>query len=75
VRVRTATFARYNVAGALLRSGGSLAAGLPELAVKHFGVGLDHALRAVFVSYRDRRAAAGRVVFTSVARNRGDHAY
>ena len=51
VPTRTATFARYNVAGALLGAGGSLAAGLPELAVKHFGVDLQSALRAVFVGY------------------------
>ena len=51
VPTRTATFARYNVAGALLGAGGSLAAGLPELAVKHFGVDLHGALRAVFVGY------------------------
>ncbi|HTO52573.1 MAG TPA: MFS transporter [Myxococcota bacterium] len=51
VRERTATFARYNVAGALLGAAGSLAAGLPELAARRFGVPLDAALRAVFVSY------------------------
>jgi predicted MFS family arabinose efflux permease len=51
VQARTATFARYNVAGALLGAAGALAAGLPELAVKHFGVDLHGALRAVFVGY------------------------
>ena len=51
VRARTATFARYNVAGALLAAAGALAAGLPQLAVKHFGVDPAAALRAVFVTY------------------------
>ena len=51
LRERTATFARYNVAGALFGAAGSLAAGLPDLAVKRFGVELDGALRAVFVAY------------------------
>lgn len=51
VQARTATFARYNVAGALLGAAGSLAAGLPELAVKHLAVDLQSALRAVFVGY------------------------
>jgi MFS family permease len=44
-------FARYNVAGALLFALGSLATGLPELAVTRFGVELSSALRAVFVAY------------------------
>jgi MFS family permease len=48
---RTATFARYNVAGALLGAAGSLAAGLPELAASHFGIELQSALRGVFVGY------------------------
>jgi MFS family permease len=51
LRTRTATFARYNVAGALLGAAGSLAAGLPDQAVKHLGVELPTALRAVFVLY------------------------
>ncbi|HTO70587.1 MAG TPA: MFS transporter [Myxococcota bacterium] len=48
---RIATFARYNVAGALLGAFGSLAAGLPDLAVKHFGVDPAPALRTVFLVY------------------------
>jgi MFS family permease len=51
VHARTATFARYNVAGTLLGAAGSLAAGLPELAARHWGVELSSALRAVFVAY------------------------
>ncbi len=51
VRTRTATFARYNVAGALLGAAGSLAAGLPELASRHFAVELQTGLRALFVGY------------------------
>ena len=51
LRARTSTFARYNVAGALLGATGSLAAGLPERAVSHWGVELQSALRAVFVLY------------------------
>jgi MFS family permease len=51
VRQRTATFARYNVAGALLGAAGSLAAGLPELLARRFEVELSSALRTVFVSY------------------------
>ena len=51
LRVRTSTFARYNVAGALLGAAGSLAAGLPEKAASQFGVELQSALRAVFVLY------------------------
>ncbi|MFI5315179.1 MAG: MFS transporter [Myxococcota bacterium] len=51
LRARTATFARYNVAGALLGAAGSLAAGLPELASTHFALELASALRAVFAAY------------------------
>jgi predicted MFS family arabinose efflux permease len=51
LRARTSMFARYNVAGALLFALGSLATGLPELAVTRFGVELSSALRAVFVAY------------------------
>ena len=51
IQTRTTTFARYNVAGALLGAGGSLAAGLPDLAVKHFGVAQESALRGVFLFY------------------------
>ena len=51
LRARTTLFARYNVAGALLFATGSLATGLPELAVLHFGVELSTALRSVFVAY------------------------
>ena len=51
LRTRTATFASYNVAGALLGAGGSLAAGLPDFAVKHFGVAQESALRGVFLFY------------------------
>jgi len=51
VRTRTGLFARYNVAGALLGAAGSLAAGLPELAAKQFGVELESALRVVFLGY------------------------
>jgi len=51
LRARTAVFARYNVAGALLFALGSLGTGLPELAVSRFGVELDAALRAMFLAY------------------------
>jgi len=51
VRARIATFARYNVGGALFGAIGSLAAGLPQLAVTHFGVESSAALRVVFLSY------------------------
>ncbi|HTO07470.1 MAG TPA: MFS transporter [Myxococcota bacterium] len=51
LRTRTATFARYNVAGALLGAAGALAGGLPDQAVTHLGVGLQDALRGVFVLY------------------------
>jgi MFS family permease len=51
VRARTATFARYNVAGSLLGAAGSLAVGLPEIAAKQFGVELQSALCAVFLGY------------------------
>ncbi len=51
LRARTAVFARYNVAGALLFALGSLATGLPELAVSQIGVELSTALRSVFVAY------------------------
>jgi MFS family permease len=51
LRTRTATFARYNVAGAFLGAAGSLAAGLPEQVARRLGVELTSALRAVFVLY------------------------
>jgi len=51
VRARIATFARYNVAGALAGALGSLAAGLPQLAVKQLGVAPAAALRGVFLVY------------------------
>jgi predicted MFS family arabinose efflux permease len=51
LRARTALFARYNVAGALLGALGALATGLPELAASRFGVDLSSALRAVFLAY------------------------
>ena len=51
VRARIATFARYNVGGALFGALGSLAAGLPQLAAARFGVEPSAALRAVFLVY------------------------
>lgn len=51
LRARTAVLARYNVAGALLFAFGSLATGLPQLAVTRFGVELTGAMRAVFAAY------------------------
>ncbi len=50
-RARTALFARYNLAGALLGALGGLATGLPELAVARLGVPLQSALRSVFALY------------------------
>jgi MFS family permease len=50
-RHRTAIFARYNVAGALLGALGALASGLPELAARRFGLELSDALRAGFWLY------------------------
>ena len=51
VRARIATFARYNVGGALFGALGSLAAGVPQLAVARLGVEPSAALRAVFLTY------------------------
>ena len=51
VRRRTTLFARYAVAGAVAGALGSLAVGLPQLAMTRFGVAEDAALRACFLIY------------------------
>lgn len=48
---RTAVFARYSLAGALVGAAGALTAGLPELLGTAFGWSLPSALRAMFVLY------------------------
>jgi predicted MFS family arabinose efflux permease len=56
---RTALFARYNVVGMFSGALGALAAGIPELAVRHGAASLASAERAVFLIY----AAMGAAVF------------
>jgi len=48
---RTALFARYSLAGALLGAFGALASGAPALAARAFDIELEAALRAGFVLY------------------------
>jgi MFS family permease len=48
---RTAVFARYNLAGALLGAAGGLASGLPERAAAACAIAQADALRAAFVAY------------------------
>lgn len=54
---RTALFARYALVGSLVGAFGTLLAALPDLAVRHLGVGMLPALQAMFLLY----AAAGAV--------------
>jgi MFS family permease len=51
VRRRTTIYARYAVAGAVAGALGSLAVGLPQLAMTRFGVTEPSALRACFLVY------------------------
>jgi hypothetical protein len=51
VRRRTSVYARYAVAGAVAGALGSLAVGLPQLAMARFGVDEASALRACFLGY------------------------
>jgi len=51
VRRRTSRFARYAVAGGIAAAVGSLAAGLPQLAVSRLGIGEAAALRGCFLVY------------------------
>jgi MFS family permease len=48
---RTAVFARYSLAGALVGAAGALFAGVPELLAKAFGLSLQSAIQAMFVLY------------------------
>ena len=48
---RTQLFGRYSLVGALVGAVGSLAAGLPEMAVATFGTSLVAALKCAFVLY------------------------
>jgi len=48
---RTATFARYSLAGALMGALGAFAAGLPQLAQAQFGLSSRGALQAMFLFY------------------------
>ncbi len=48
---RTAVFARYSLAGALVGAAGALSAGLPELLAATFGWSLQSATQAMFVLY------------------------
>lgn len=48
---RTAVFARYSLAGALVGAAGALSAGLPELLGAAFGWPLQSAIQAMFVLY------------------------
>jgi MFS family permease len=48
---RTATFARYSLAGALMGALGAFAAGVPQLAQAQFGLSARGALQAMFLFY------------------------
>jgi len=48
---RTAVFARYSLAGALVGAAGALFAGVPELLANTFGVSMQAAIQAMFVLY------------------------
>ncbi len=48
---RTATFARYSLVGSLVAAVGSLAAGLPAVAVHEWGISNRAAIQAMFVLY------------------------
>jgi MFS family permease len=50
-RQRTAVFARYSLAGALVGAAGALFAGAPELLSKSFGMSMRSAIQAMFVLY------------------------
>jgi MFS family permease len=50
-RSRTAVFARYSLVGSLVAAAGSLAAGIPALAVDTWGLSARTAMQAMFVVY------------------------
>jgi predicted MFS family arabinose efflux permease len=50
-RDRTAVFARYSLVGSLVAAAGSLAAGLPELVAREWGITARAAMQAMFVLY------------------------
>jgi MFS family permease len=50
-RQRTAVFARYSLAGALVGAAGALFAGAPELLSKSFAMSIRSAIQAMFVLY------------------------
>jgi MFS family permease len=56
---RTALFARYNLAGALLGAFGALLSGLPEIAARTLQIDLIDAFRAGFVLYGSVAVAIG----------------
>ena len=58
---RTATFARYSLAGALMGALGSFAAGTPQLAQSAFGLSPQGALQAMFLFYGALGAVCGLV--------------
>ncbi|MHB8666012.1 MAG: MFS transporter [Burkholderiales bacterium] len=60
-RQRTATFARYSLAGSLLAAAGSLAAALPATLVSVSGVSSTQAIQAMFVLYALIACIAGLV--------------
>ncbi|WP_395701928.1 MFS transporter [Aquabacterium sp.] len=67
---RTALFARYSLAGALLASVGALAAALPDALVRGTGIDRLSALRAMFIGY----GAVGLLVFWLYRRPPGSSA-
>jgi MFS family permease len=56
---RTAVFARYSLAGALMGAFGTLLAGLPDLASARLGVSTPAAMQGMFVLYAVLAVAAG----------------
>ncbi len=48
---RTTLFAHYNVIGSLVAAVGALSAGLPEIVAQQTGLGLEMALRGMFLLY------------------------
>ncbi len=58
-RERTAVFARYSLAGALVGAVGALFAGFPDLLAQTTGIGAKPALQAMFVLYGLLGAASG----------------
>jgi MFS family permease len=68
-RERTAVFARYSLVGTLSAAFGALAAGIPAIAARAFGIDVTHAVQAMLVFYA-LIAGAAALVYRGLPRER-----